>query len=76
MNKHATHIPDGHYLTKTEIAEIRGVQPITVQLWISRGWLPSIKIPYLGHIVNVRDLENFQPPKPGPKTPRKHKKQT
>ncbi len=73
MNINGTHIPEGYYLTKTEIAELHGVIPGTVQQWIDKGWLPAIKIPYLGYIVNARDLENFQPAKPGPKSPRKPK---
>lgn len=55
------HIPEGDYLTKTQIAERRNVSAITVQKWIERGELPALKIPYLGYIVNARDLENFQP---------------
>lgn len=57
----STHIPEGDYLTKTQIAEQRKVSPIAVQKWIERGELPALKIPSLGYIVNARDLEHFQP---------------
>ncbi len=67
----ATHIPEGEYLTIAQIAEQRGVIHGTVQKWLDRAWLPSIHIPGLGHIVNLNDLQNFEPPKQGPKGPRK-----
>jgi excisionase family DNA binding protein len=59
-------IPEGTYLTKTEVAEQRGVIHQTVQQWIDKGWLPAIQIRGLGYIVNVKDLEGFEPRKPGP----------
>ena len=73
MPNDAIHIPEGHYLTKAQIAKARGVIQQTVQQWIDKGWLPSIQIPGLGHIVNLRDLENFTPLKPGPRAPHQKK---
>lgn len=67
MNMEPTYIPEGRYLTKTQIAERFSVIPETVQQWIQKGWVPTIQIPGLGHIINERDIENFSPPKPGPR---------
>ncbi len=58
-------IPQGEYLTKAQVAELRNVSIEAVQKWFQRGWLPSIFIPGMGYIVNVADLEKFEPPKPG-----------
>jgi excisionase family DNA binding protein len=60
------HVPGGDYYTKAQVAELRGVIHQTVQQWIQKGWLPAI---YIGgaYLVNVKDLEGFEPPKPGRK---------
>lgn len=68
MSENATHIPEGNYLTKTQAAEHMGVIPATVQQWINKGWIATIQVPGLGHLINVKDLDNFTPPKPGPRT--------
>ncbi len=70
-----THIPEGDYLTKAQIAEQRGAIPSAVQHWLDHSWLPSIQIPGLGHIINVKDLEHFEPPRPGPKGPHRENPQ-
>ncbi len=54
-----THIPEGNYLTKKEVAEQCNVIHQTVQQWIDKEWLPTIEIPGLGYIVNEADLKVF-----------------
>jgi excisionase family DNA binding protein len=54
-----THIPEGNYLTKKQVAEQCGVIHQTVQQWFDKGWLPTIDIPGLGYIVNEADLIEF-----------------
>lgn len=62
-----THIPEGDYLTVSQVAVLRDVIRPTVHQWLKKGWLPSIQVPGVGHLINVRDLEGFEPPHPGPK---------
>jgi len=57
------HIAEGHYLTKAQVARRYGVIHQTVQQWIDKGWLPSIKIPGLGHVIDAREVARFSPPR-------------
>ncbi len=61
-------IPEGRYLTLAQVAQRRGVYPQTALYWVTRGWLPGIRIPGLGYIVDERDLKAFTPPKRGKHT--------
>ncbi len=59
------HIAEGHYFTKTQVARRYGVIHQTVQQWLDKGWLPSVLIPGLGHVINAKDLDSFAPPSRG-----------
>ena len=60
------YIPRGNYLTLTQIAEMYEIGQRAVSNWLSAGKLKGIKIPGLGWIVEVKQLEEFQRPKMGP----------
>lgn len=60
-----THIPDGQYLSKAQAAEALGTVHQTVQRWIDAGLLPSIHIEGMGHLINLKDVQTFQPPPMG-----------
>lgn len=62
---HPLYIPEGHYYSKAQVAELRGVLRQTVQQWIEKGWLPAL---YIGgaYLINAKDLEGFETPRPGP----------
>jgi hypothetical protein len=64
------YLANGFYLTKVQVARQWGVIHQTVQQWIDKGWLSSVQIPGLGHVINVRELEGFVPPKRGRKPAR------
>lgn len=68
-NTHATHIPEGWYLSLIQVADRYGVKPRTVQQWIEKGALSSIEITGLGRVIDSKQLEGFIPPRPGPRTP-------
>ena len=59
------HIAEGRYFTKAQVAHRYGVIHQTVQQWLDKGWLPSLLIPGLGHVINAQDLEGFAPPARG-----------
>lgn len=59
------HIAEGRYFTKAQVARRYGVIHQTVQQWLDKGWLPSLLIPGLGHVINAQDLEGFAPPARG-----------
>jgi hypothetical protein len=58
-------IPAGRYLSLAQVAQRRGVYPQTVLYWVNHHWLPSIRIPGLGYIVEESDLKTFTPPPRG-----------
>ncbi len=58
-------IAEGLYFTKAQVARRFGVIHQTVQQWLDKGWLPSLLIPGLGHVINAKDLEGFAPPARG-----------
>ncbi len=58
-------IPEGQYLTLAQIAQCRNVYPQTVLYWVNQHWLPSIRLPGLGYIINERYLATFVPPSRG-----------
>lgn len=60
-----TLIPKGHYLSKSQVAAQERVKHRTVQQWIDKGWLKSLYIKDLGHLINVDDLSKLIRPKPG-----------
>ena len=60
-----THIPEGDYYTKKKFSAIKGVELRTVQQWIDKGWINSIHLDGMGHIIEEKWLD-FEPPKPGP----------
>jgi hypothetical protein len=64
------YLANGFYLTKAQVAHRWGVIHQTVQQWIDKGWLSSVQIPGLGHVINVQELEGFVPPKRGRKPAR------
>lgn len=59
-----TFIPDGYYYSKAEAAQVKGVYKATIQQWIDKGWIKSIKIGGT-HIIEEKELFRFTPPKPG-----------
>lgn len=67
MNTESTFIPQGHYSTVQQVAHSRGVSRQTVQNWIGQGWITSIQIPGLGHLIPAEAIKDFIPPKQGPK---------
>ncbi len=58
-------IAEGLYFTKAQVARRFGVIHQTVQQWLDKGWLPSLLIPGLGHVINAKDLQGFAPPARG-----------
>ncbi len=54
------HIVEGNYYTLTQVAELHQVYPQTVLYWVTRGWLPAMKLPGLGYIVTEQDARAFQ----------------
>ncbi len=61
----AVHIPEGDYFTLAAVSDRFDVTHRTVQQWLDKGWLSSIHVPGLGHLIRAADLEAFTPPKPG-----------
>ena len=55
----AVTIPDGKYLTITQVAEICGVKKRTVSAWLKEGRLNGLDLPGLGQIVEEKDLEQY-----------------
>lgn len=67
MNTEPTFIPQGHYFTIQEVVNLKGVERRTVQKWVDKKWVISVKTG-IGHLILAESLENFQPPKRGPKS--------
>lgn len=61
MKTSPIYIPAGKYVSKTQAAELRGVSAITVQKWIQKGQLPSIKLDGMGHLIEYEKLIAFEP---------------
>ena len=55
----AASIPNGKYLTVTQVAETCGVIEKNVSVWIKKGLLKGIDLPGLGQIVEEKDLEKY-----------------
>ncbi len=55
----AVNIPDGKYLTITQVAEICGVKKRTVSVWLKEGRLNGLDLPGLGQIVEEKELEQY-----------------
>lgn len=55
----AASIPNGKYLTVTQVAETCGVNEKTVFAWIKKALLKGIDLPRLGKIVEEKDLEKY-----------------
>jgi hypothetical protein len=55
----AISIPDGKYLTTTQVAEICAVQEKTVAGWLDKGLLKGLELPGLGQIVEEKALEQY-----------------
>jgi hypothetical protein len=53
----AVSIPQGKYLTVSQVAKICGVQDRTVSMWLNKGLLKGLELPGLGKIVAEKDLE-------------------
>lgn len=71
MEVKPVHISEGQYLSKAQAAVLLGTVHQTVQRWIDAGLLPSIHIEGMGHLINLKDIQAFQPPPMG--RPRKQK---
>lgn len=67
MTTKPTYIMEGHYLSKAEAAQSKGVAIATLQSWLDRGWLQSV---YIGHthLIRADELAQFTPPKAGRKS--------
>ncbi len=59
VSRSAASIPNGKYLTVTQVAETCGVNEKTVSAWIKKGLLKGIDLPGLGQIVEEKDLEKY-----------------
>lgn len=55
------HITEGNYYTLTQVAELHQVYPQTVLYWVTRGWLPAIRLSGLGYIVAEQDALAYVP---------------
>jgi len=55
----AVTIPDGKYLTITQVAEIYGVKKRTVSAWLKEGRLSGLNLPGLGQIIEEKELEQY-----------------
>lgn len=62
-----TFIPQDHYYTVQQTAQIRRVARQTVQNWIAQGWLQTIQVEGLGHLISAELVKSFVPPRQGPK---------
>ena len=62
-----THIHAGNYYSLAQVANIKQVSRRTVQQWIDKGWLKSIQIDGMGHLIEENELKNLTRPKPGRK---------
>lgn len=67
MNIEPTLIPLGYYYTVQQAAQVRRVARQTVQNWIAQGWLATIQVEGLGHLISAELVKTFVPPKQGPK---------
>ena len=59
VSRSAASIPNGKYLTVTQVAEICGVKEKMVSAWVKKGLLQGLDLPGLGQIVEEKDLEKY-----------------
>lgn len=59
VSRSAASIPNGKYLTVTQVAEICGVKEKMASAWVKKGLLQGLDLPGLGQIVEEKDLEKY-----------------
>jgi hypothetical protein len=56
----STYIPTGHYLSKSQAANILGIPTSTLQYHIGKEHIDTIHFPNLGHLIREKDVNSFK----------------